>query len=187
MNIDGMCNLKKIAQEQGIIFFYSGYFSQKVLMAVGDAIKQKMTVEDVDMNTSKKIFSIFVEQVQNIIRYSADRIEESKNEEIHEHELSYGIVVVGKSDENRFYVNCGNVIENKDAEKLKKSLEEIAKMDKEELKKAYKDKLKEGPGEGSKGAGIGFLEMARKASEPIEFAFKDADNCKSFFLLKVFI
>jgi len=186
MGIENMCDLKNFAKERGIVFFYSGYFSQRVLLAVGDTIRHKMSADDVDSNTAKKIFTVFVEQVQNIIRYSAERIDETQ-EKHEESELSYGIVVIGKDSRGRYFVDCGNVVDKKDVERLKQNLEEIRKMDKDELKKAYKEKLREGPDEHSKGAGIGFLEIARKASEPIEFGFKDTDECHSFFYLKAYI
>lgn len=187
MTVDHMCELKDIAQREGVIFFYSGYFSQKVLMAVGETIKHKMNADEVNSNTAKKIFTVFVEQVQNIIRYSSQRIGEPDIVSEADNELSYGLVVVGKESDERFYISCGNMVLNEDRERLKASLNAIQKMDKEELKKAYKERLKAGPDEFSKGAGIGFLEIARKASEPIYFDFKDAHQGNSFFFLQAYI
>lgn len=186
MDMQQMCDLKNIAKEQGIMFFYSGYFSQKILLSIGDALKQKMSADDVNSNTAKKLFSVFVEQVQNIIRYSTDRIEDGEVIQNKENELSYGIVVVGKEGE-KYYTVCGNKVEREDVARLSENLEAISKMDKDELKKAYKEKLKEEPLESSKGAGIGFIEIARKATEPVVFGFKDTDDCKSYFFLKAYI
>ena len=41
----------------------------------------------------------------------------------------------------------------------------------EEIKRAYQDTLRAEQPEGSKGAGLGFLTVARDASEPLEFEF----------------
>jgi hypothetical protein len=60
-------------------------------------------------------------------------------------------------------------------------------MSKEDLKYSYKEQRGKGPEEGSKGAGLGFLEMAKKASQPIEFDFKDVDDHMTFFSLKTVI
>ncbi len=46
-------------------------------------------------------------------------------------------------------------------------------MSKDELKALYKEQLRAEPEEGSKGAGLGFMEIARRASKPIEFDFAD--------------
>ena len=180
MTLKNMCNLQNVAKEEGVVFFYSGYFTQNVLLSLGEAVKHKMNADDVNLNTSKKIFSVFVEQVQNIIRYSTDRIEEDE----HEHEFSYGLIVIGKDSNGKFYICCGNMILKDDIERLRTNLEDIQKMNKDELKKAYKERLKNGPDEYSKGAGIGFLEIARKATEPISFDFQDTGKCNSFFFLQ---
>jgi|RifCSP13_1_1023834.scaffolds.fasta_scaffold03226_6 hypothetical protein len=42
-------------------------------------------------------------------------------------------------------------------------------MNKEELRAVRKDRLRSGPEEGSKGGELGLMEIARRASKPIEF------------------
>ena len=49
-------------------------------------------------------------------------------------------------------------------------------MSKDELKALYKEQLRAEPEKGSKGAGLGFMEIARRASKPIEFDFTDVDD-----------
>ena len=44
----------------------------------------------------------------------------------------------------------------------------------------YKEQLRAEPEEGSKGAGLGFMEIARRASKPIEFDFTDVDEVRIF-------
>jgi hypothetical protein len=60
-------------------------------------------------------------------------------------------------------------------------------MSKDELKVHYKEQLRAEPEEGSKGAGLGFMEIARRASKPIEFDFTEVDADHSFFALKATI
>ena len=57
-------------------------------------------------------------------------------------------------------------------------------MDSKELRKAYKQRLREGPPEGSKGAGLGFIEMARKADR---FEFDFVGSTELLFVFKVWI
>ena len=58
-------------------------------------------------------------------------------------------------------------------------------MNKEQLRALHKERLRAGPEEGSKGAGLGLMEIARRASKPIEFDFADVDDKHAFFTLKV--
>jgi len=184
MKMDDLCKLKTLSEQNGIMFFYQGYFSQKILLGIGDALKAKMSKDDVESTKAKKIFGIFVEQVQNIIRYSTDRIEQEGVDS--DHEISSGLLLVGKEDD-KFFTICGNMVSTKDIPRLSENLESIRYMDKEELKKLYKEKIRHDSDEHSKGAGIGFIEIARKSSEPFEYGFKNAEGCESFFFLKAFV
>jgi hypothetical protein len=66
-------DLRATLQRQGIIFAFSGYMTETVLSGVGEAIKQKLTIDDADTKTLRSVFAVFVEQMQNIIRYSAEK------------------------------------------------------------------------------------------------------------------
>ena len=97
-------------------------------------------------------------------------------------ELRYGILTIGK--EGSDYVVCaGNLVERTDVPRLHARLSRIREMNKDELKVLYKEQLRAEPEAGSKGAGLGFMEIARRATKPIEFDFADLD-CKSRFFLR---
>jgi hypothetical protein len=66
---------------------------------------------------------------------------------------------------------CVNPIAAEDVEGLRNKLEPLRSMSVEEIKQAYKVTLRADTPEESKGAGLGFLTMARDASAPLEFAF----------------
>jgi len=183
MKFDKINELRELADKEGVVFFYNGYFSQKVLLAVGDTIKQKFKSEEEDRMTSKKVFSVFVEQVQNIIRYSDDSLTGEQEED----EVRAGMVVIGKEPaKEKYYVACANYISPRNGERLKENLEALKEMDREAIKKAYRQKLREEDDE-SKGAGLGFLEIAKTASEPVEFLFRPEEEGKTLFLFKAYI
>jgi len=167
----------------GIIFSFVGYVSEGILFALGDALKQKMALEETDANLTKRVFSVFVEQVQNIIRYSTDRVVGETDRPV---ELSSGLVAVGMEGE-RFFVLCGNTISRAEVPRLRERLEHLRGMDKEAIKKFYRQKLREPAEEDSKGGSIGLIEIARRASEPLQFDFLDLPHEQSFFALKAYI
>ncbi|WP_255448452.1 SiaB family protein kinase [Telmatospirillum sp. J64-1] len=174
-------NFKRSLDEKGIIFSFSGYVSEGILFSLGEALRQKMTLEDADVTTVKKVFSVFVEQVQNIIRYSADRIGEAGRSE-----LSSGMVIIGMQ-EGDFFIVCGNVVRQDDVPRLRERLDHIRSLDRDELKAHYRQQLREAPEDGSKGATIGLIEIARRASSPLEYDFEEWDDQRAFFCLKVSI
>ena len=169
--------LKQIQEEGGVIFEFSGPFSQSLLAEMGDLLKYKMKLESASTQTILKVFSMVVEQAQNIIHYSAEKLGAKSSKAP---DLSTGMIVVGLNDD-QYFINCGNLVANKDVPHITKKLELVQKMTGPELKQYYKEQRRVDPDRESKGAGLGFIEMARKSSTPIDFSFEPFDSEYSFF------
>ncbi|WP_409523658.1 SiaB family protein kinase [Nitrincola sp. MINF-07-Sa-05] len=174
-------NFKQELDVQGVVLCYSGYVSEKVLYSLGDILRRKMESEDT--NQAKRLFSVFVEQVQNIIRYSDERLTSSSPGA---DAVSSGLVLVG-AEEGGYFVVCANVLDVNKVADLKQRLEQLRAMDKDELKAHYREKLRSPSEEESQGGSIGLIEIARRSSKPIEFDFLELQNRTSFFCLKAFI
>ncbi|MBN2887479.1 MAG: SiaB family protein kinase [Chromatiaceae bacterium] len=170
-------------QARGVIFSFVGYLSEGILYSLGEALKQKMSLEATDANVIKRVFSVFVEQAQNIIRYSADRVAGELDRPV---ELSSGLVVVGR-EEGRFSVVCANIVAHTEVGRLRERLEQLAAMDADELKSHYREKLREPSEADSRGGSIGLIEIARRSSAPIEFGFIELDAERTYFCLKAYI
>jgi len=172
---------KRELDSKGIIFSFSGYLSEGILFSLGEALREKMTLEEADGPTVRRVFSVFVEQMQNIIRYSAEKIVASDGRAI---ELSAGMVTIGMEG-GKFFIVCGNTVRNGDVPRLRERLDFLKGLDKDGIKAHYREQLREAPDEGSRGATIGLIEIARRASEPIEYDFAETGSDRSFFCLKV--
>ncbi len=179
-----MYDFRGYLQEGGIIFCYSGYVTEEVLTGIGSALKRKLELEDTDRRTTKGLFSVFVEQVQNVIRYSAEG--EPKDQADMSMDLLYGVLTVGKVD-GKYFVSCGNLVRKSDVNRLDASLDHIQKLDKDGLKALYKKTLKGETPEGSKGAGVGFIDIARRAENGFDYDFARVDDDFSYFCLKAYI
>ena len=110
-----------------------------------------------------------------MVRYSDDQIkEQGKND------VRYGIMAISKKKDS-YILNCGNVIKSVERVKaLRERLEDLKNMSDDDLKAFYKQKLRAEQEEGSKGAGVGLIEIARKSSE-FDFDFIDLNDGTSFF------
>jgi hypothetical protein len=182
-------DFRAVLQQEGIMFAYSGYVTEPVLHGVGEALKRQLEIQDADTKTVRSVFAIFVEQMQNMIRYSAEKAEgplPPASDAKALMEIRYGILTIGKEGRD-YVVFAGNLVERADVERLRAKLTRIRGMSKDELKALYKEQLRAAPEEGSKGAGLGFMEIARRASKPIEFDFADVNDTHAFFALKATI
>jgi hypothetical protein len=169
-------------KDEGIIFSFSGPVSQSLLEGIGETLRQKMTLEETSTSVTQKVFSIFVELMQNVINYSAEKGTAGENEQ----DMRFGILLIGKHNSN-FYIKCGNYITQDQKKPLKEKLIKIQHMNKDQLKKYYKEQRRKDADDGSKGAGLGFIEMARKASQPIGFDFATSQDGRIFFVVNAVV
>ncbi len=179
--LEKLYEFKQMHDQCGVMLCFSGYLSQELMTGIGETLRNKLKQEE-DSNVVLKVFAIFVEHAQNIIRYSAEQLV-SKNED---QTLGGGILVIGK-EEGHYYVSCGNSIQNNKIPDLNEQLTKLQKMSKEELKQYYKEQRRKETPQDSKGAGLGFIELARKSEKPFEFSFDFINEQFSFFSIKTLL
>ena len=68
MNNDTI-QLLELMLNRGTFFCYAGPLSEEVLTSLSSVVKDQLTETDSTSPITNKVFSIFVEQAQNIIRY----------------------------------------------------------------------------------------------------------------------
>ncbi len=175
----------ELARQKKVIFYYVGYFSQSIITAMAEAVRLRLEQSGAAGPTRRRLFSSFVETAQNIIHYSSDSLTPPEQDQ---HELRHGSVCIGIDEEGRYFLLCANPIALDLAETLRERLETLRTMTLDEIKASYRESLRGDAPEGSKGAGLGFLTMARDASEPLEFEFKNTeDPGTAMFFLKTTI
>jgi hypothetical protein len=180
MKVNDFFQYREEITRNGIFLTFNGVLIHSFMVQLGQVLKTKMSLFNVDKNLESKIFSTVIEQAQNIIFYSDERLPvPALNEEM----VGVGTITVGMED-GHYFVICGNMIANGKVEKLNQKLTTIQKMNQDELKQYYKEQRRMTPDADSKGAGIGFIEMARKSSRVIEFAFRKLDEQNSYFTIK---
>ena len=163
-----MRHFKEVASQNNIIFFFSGYISQGVIETSADAIKSRLDATRANSKVKRRLVSSFIEIAQNIVHYSADTATDIHADD---DEFRFGTLCISASGEN-FNVMCANPVLAATEQNLGRKLELLKQMSMEDIRAAYRETLHADEGdEGSKGAGLGFLMLARDAREPIEFEF----------------
>src|SRR6476660_7218247 len=120
-----LMDLRATLHKQGIIFAYSGYVTEPVLSGVGEALKRKLAIDDADTKTLRSVFAVFVEQMQNIIRYSAETLWRDPEGEVSPvAEIRHGILTIGKEG-GEYVVYSGNLVQRADVERLRERLTKI--------------------------------------------------------------
>lgn len=159
-----------------ITLVYEGEITHQITKAFTSLTESNMAKQSEANSVQKKVFHVMVECLQNISKH-ADSF--GSNDFIF---AGRGIFMVskGKSD---YHVTTGNVIENDKIEELTEMLNHINSLNKEGLKELYKSQMKEGRLSEKGGAGLGFIDIARKTGKQLDFHFLPIDEGSSFFLL----
>ena len=171
MNFDRFNQLSHILLNDDFVLSYSGYVSEDILRAVGDTLRERLSDHIDNRSQIRNIFSIFVELMQNIIRYGDDGPQPSVAQGLDK--PAFGIVLVSQSDD-KLSVMAGNYVTHDEAEILSSRISALADCDADDLRQLYRDKLREPVEATSKGASLGLIEIARRASVPLEYEIMPA-------------
>ena len=169
-----------VAQEQIIFLAYTGSLTQDLIGAMTNALEQESEEGRIGQSESINIYTVFIEMSQNIMNYAAALGESNQRK-------SEGIIVVGITKDNAsYYIQSQNAIFKKDKEKIEPRLIEISELDREGLRKLYRERRRSGQNTHEKGGGIGFLEIAKRC-ESFSYNFSEQDNDKYLFELTALI
>ena len=170
-------DLHKTMAENKVILIYEGDFTQETTKSILTMAERNLESTGEENGIKKKIFNVMVEALQNIVKHS----DESKNGEVAHHSA---IFLIGH-EKSSYSIMSGNPVKNENLASLKKALEHINSLDKDGLKELYKEIIKNTTISDKGGAGLGFVDMARKSGEKLEWAFVPMNDDCHFFCLKV--
>lgn len=162
------------ARRERIVLSFMGVVTQEIMVEYGKLIQQQ---EGLSLNSRQILFGTFIELAQNIIRYSAER---AGNEG---RMRGVGLVLVSEQDDT-FTVSSGNLVTRETAAELGRQLGGLSALGPDELKQLARERRRSGPPAGSKGAGLGLIEIVRRAARPPRFDFAEVGD-HSFFSLSV--
>ncbi len=159
--------------DKKIIVSHVGELDQDKVNTISSVVETQMEHMGVSKSAIKKIFNIVIEALQNICLHG----EKDNNG----YQMTY--FIIGKFN-NEYAVFSGNIITNLNAEKLNKRLNAIKSLSDSDLKKRYLDVLSNGELSAKGGAGLGFLTIALKSQNNIDFDFEILNKEYSLFSLQ---
>ncbi|MCS6821269.1 MAG: SiaB family protein kinase [Microscillaceae bacterium] len=174
--------LHKTMVARNLILVYEGEFTQEITKSVLAMAERNMDAAGEDSAVKRKVFNVMVECLQNIVKHSDAMPVDDNNGK----STNLAIFIIGKQ-EDKYIITSGNSISNDKVQMLQERLETINSLDKDGLKELYKKIIKEGSLSEKGGAGLGFVDMARKSGQKLQFDFEPINDKVSFFSLKTTI
>jgi hypothetical protein len=158
------------------IVSYEGIFTHEAVVQFVQELSYALGGEK-----PKKLFVVTIELIQNIKNYSAEVHATPENTQ-----AGVGVATVYDGGDV-FIAVSGNIVHSSDVERVKSHCAKVRGLTSQELRTLYNEQMKGNPPEGSKGAGLGFIDIAMKTSGQVDFEFRAFDNEYTFFTITAFI
>lgn len=174
--------LESVLEEDGIVFLtYGGFLTQSLIAGMTDALEKEAASNDLSMKVANNIFTIFIELAQNMMNYAKSKMGGTEGFD------SKGLIVVGTDKKaSNYFIISRNIIDAADKEKIASRLALLEGKEKEELRALYRELRKSGRDKHHRGAGIGFIEIARRC-EKVEHEFTPYGESKYYFTFRATI
>ncbi len=171
-----VAQLERLMAENNVYLIWSGHISPDVGKEVLSFTETKLAEEDVESNLRKRVFSILVEILENVAKYSPGRQPEE--------EFGMPVAMIRLIDKV-YSLTTGNLILNHDVEHLKEKLELINRNDKIGLKELFRRSLSGQTISSESTGNMGLIDMARKSGSKLVYQFEKVNDTYSYYTLTV--
>lgn len=152
-----------LMKKHEVIMVYEGEFSQDVTKSFLSMTESTFQSAQVNESVIKKVYNIMMEALQNICK----------------HEFKYESPV-GKTDsifmiaenDTAYQIITGNALKQEVISIIKNKIDKVNSLDAEGLKALYKEARLNSTISEVGGAGLGFIDIARKSGNPISYHFE---------------
>ncbi len=166
----------KAMKEHNVQLVYEGEITHQITKAFTSLTETNMELEQEDHSVQKKVFHVMVECLQNVSKH-ADHIDHGEIKKD-----GRGIFLLSRN-EDEYAITTGNILVKTKVPEMTEILEKINSLDREGLKVLYKQQIKDGRLSTKGGAGLGFIDIAKKTGNPLYFNFLPINDEHSFFVL----
>ncbi|TRX48124.1 hypothetical protein FNH22_29635 [Fulvivirga sp. M361] len=175
-NIDHLfCSLSK--EQERHIFGYVGLLSSENIDSLINEVETTLDGHVDSRVAKKRIFSILLESLQNLSAYiEQDGIDEFRD----------ALVCVNRDDES-YYVYVGNFIMKRHYPSIESRIKIINALTNEQLRQLYRSILDYGSVTKTGGAGLGFIDVAKRSDEVVLHQYEDINEDIAFFTLKIVV
>lgn len=149
--------------ENNITMIYEGEFSQDITKSVLSMTENSFNINNIDEAVKKKVYNIMMEALQNICKHefkgTLDGLPNSES-----------LFMISLS-ENDYKIITGNAIDEKIIPIVKEKIDQVNSLDADGLKQLYKEARLNSTISEVGGAGLGFIDIARKSGNKISYHF----------------
>jgi len=156
---------------KSVLLAHFGEINQDLINSFTVSVEEMMVSAGDRKPLIKRVFSILIEGLQNILIHG-----ERKDDE------QLALVIVA-SNEEHYRIILGNIALVADKEKLVNYLDKLNNMEEEDVKAYYLEILNNGLISSKGGAGLGFITMRMKSKSQLRYTFGEVNDTLMFFTI----
>lgn len=181
-----MLKYYNMVKEKGLNIIYSGPIWANGVEGLSQTLRKRLEFDALPLSAAQAVFSVFVEQMNNMLMYSTD-IAQFQHQDGSGFGVASGVFVLG-SKNKQYFLQSGNLMHSRHVPAVKARIDFLNTLDKAELRQYYREQLRaENPNTESRGAGLGLIEIARRASSKIEYSFEERGSGQTFLTMFITI
>jgi hypothetical protein len=164
-----------------IIYSYSGSITHGSINEALKAIENSLSLIEQDIKLKRKVFSVFVESIQNLFHHVVNPPKNADNDLAD----NFGAIVLSRVTNLSYYITTGNFVKNDGIDGVKTRIDQVNALNEEELKMVYRDVLLNKEISPKGGGGLGIIDIARKSGNSIGYKIYPFDDEYVFFELDI--
>jgi hypothetical protein len=168
--------LERLMAENNVNMIWCGHISSDVGKEVLSFTETKLSENEVNLKLRRRVFSILVELLDNVAKYSPGKEAER--------EFGMPIAMIKVTGEN-YFITTGNLILNTQVSHLKEKIDIINKYDKAGLKEFFVKSLSGQTLLTDSTGNMGLIDMARKSGSKLSYQFEMVNEFYSYYIVTV--
>ena len=172
---------KKAMTKTHLNVVYLGNVTQSTIESITDMISEDLNTRNENRRVTKRVYHVMMESLQNICKH-ADSQSDLESNSLEQGLVKQGIFLIGHN-KKEYFITTGNNVEIKSAMALRDVLDKINSLDSQGIKEMYKEAMETSELGETGGAGLGFIDMAKKTGTEYEYYFEPDSETSCFFIL----
>lgn len=174
--IDSVLGMYEILQDNGVVLVYLGKVDYNVTQMFSVITENETDMNNESKDLKRRLNHAVIEVLQNLTKHSSELYKELK--------FGKGMFMLGKK-EDKYIVYTANKVLKEEVIKLTAAIDEVNSHDYNDLRRIYKEQLKQGKLSDKGGAGLGLIDIARKSGNKLDYTIKPFNDVVDYFIFKV--
>jgi len=162
-----------------IIFAFNGVITQDLIVSLGETIRCELSLQT-NSKLINRVFAVFIEIAQNVMHYSDEKFNYGNKS------YGKGQLILMKNPEG-YEVVASNRVNSNQKKILSEKSHLINTLNQEELKELYLKTRRQKKIDSLKGAGLGFIDIARRSGLPLQVEFEDINDFHHIYKLRTMV